>query len=458
MSGEPSSTGFDLIVVGLGPGGEHVAIKLGEAGWRVLGVEERLVGGECPYYGCVPSKMMIAAAHTLREAGRVNTMAGSATTAPDWSPVATRIREEATDDWDDTAAVKRLQESGATFLRGRGVLAGDGRVVVDETTYTATRGIVINTGTAPSAPPIPGLADTPYWTNRDAVQLTELPASLVVIGGGAIGGELGQVMALFGVRVTIVEVADRLVALEEPEASEALERAFAESGIQVLTGAEIASVSYADGRFTLDLGDQELSADKLLVAAGRRNNLQGLGLDHVGLDPDARVLETDERMRATDGVWAVGDIVGKGAFTHVSMYQAAVVLNDLLGRDGPWADYRAVARTTFTAPEVASVGMVEQAARDAGLDVATATGDLGSRGWMAQEEGMIKVVADRSRQILVGATVVAPAGGEILSMLTLAVQAQVPIPTLLHMHYAYPTYHRAIETVLKDLGEQLGGH
>jgi pyruvate/2-oxoglutarate dehydrogenase complex dihydrolipoamide dehydrogenase (E3) component len=456
-AGDSSANEFDVIVVGLGPGGEHVAIKLGQAGWRVLGVEERLVGGECPYYGCVPSKMMIAAAETLREAGRVNAMAGSATVTRDWSPVAARIRDEATDIWDDAVAVKRLEDAGGTFVRGRGVLSGDGRVVVDGTTYTATKGIVINTGTAPAAPPIPGLADTPYWTNRDVVRLTELPASLVVIGGGAIGCELAQVMSLFGVQVTLVEVADRLVALEEPEASQELERAFAESGIQVLTGASIASVAYADGRFTLDLGEQELAADKLLVAAGRRNNLEGLGLEHVGLDPQARVVETDERMRAADGIWAVGDIVGKGAFTHVSMYQAAVVLNDLLGRDGPWADYRAAARVTFTAPEVASVGRTEEAAREAGVDVVTATGDLGGRGWMARESGVIKLVADRGREVLVGGVVVGPAGGEVMSMLELAVHAEVPIATLLQQHFAYPTYHRAYETVLKDLASQLGG-
>ena len=335
MTQPVGDSAFDVIVVGLGPGGEHVALKLAEAGLRVLGVEERLVGGECPYFGCVPSKMMIAAAHTLREAHRVNTMAGSSTVSPDWGPVAARIRDEATDDWDDTVAVRRLEDAGAAFVRGHGVLTGDGGVEVDGTTYTATKGIVVNTGTAPSAPPIPGLADSPFWTNRDAVKLTELPSSLVVIGGGAIGCELAQVMALFGVRVSLVEVADRLVALEEPEASEALEKAFAETGIQVLTGASIASVAYADGQFTLDLGDQQLTADKLLVAAGRRNNLQGLGLEHVGLDPDARVLDPDERMRVADGVWAIGDIVGKGAFTHVSMYQGAVVVNDLLGRDGP---------------------------------------------------------------------------------------------------------------------------
>jgi pyruvate/2-oxoglutarate dehydrogenase complex dihydrolipoamide dehydrogenase (E3) component len=446
-----TDTEYDVIVVGLGPGGEHVALKLGEAGLRVLGVEERLVGGECPYFGCVPSKMMIAAAHTLREAGRVNILAGSSTVSPVWTPVATRIRDEATDDWNDAVAVKRLEDSGGTLVRGHGVLAGDGRVTVGDTTYTATRGIVLNTGTAPSAPPIDGLADTPYWTNRDAVRLTELPSSLIVIGGGAIGCELSQVMALFGVRVTVVEMADRLVALEEPEASEALQKSFAESGIQVLTGVSVGSVSYADGQFTVDLGDQQVSAEKLLVAAGRRTNLAGLGLESVGLDPAARLLEPDERMRVADGVWAIGDITGKGAFTHVSMYQGAVVVNDLLGRDGPWADYRAVARVTFTAPEVASVGLSEKAARDAGIEVGTATGDLGARGWMTKEDGLIKVVADASRGVLVGATVVAPAGGEIMSMLALAVQAEVPLDTLLHMHFAYPTYHRAIQSVLQEL-------
>ena len=319
-------------------------------------------------------------------------------------------------------------------------------------TYVARKGVVVNTGTAPAAPPIDGLAETPYWTNRDAVRLTELPASLIVVGGGAIGAELAQVFAQFGVRVTVVEMADHLLPGDEPEAGKALEEAFAADGIQVLTGAEVSSVAYAEGTFTVALADQEVTADKLLVAAGRTPNLAGIGLESLGIDADARVLETDERLRAGEKLWAVGDITGKGAFTHVSMYQAAVVVRDILGEDGPWADYRAVSRVTFTTPEVASVGLSEAKAREQldAVEVATVE-DLGARGWIAKEEGLIKLVADASRGILVGATVVGPSGGEILGLLAAAVHAEIPVATLRTMHFAYPTFHRAIETALNAL-------
>lgn len=301
-------------------------------------------------------------------------------------------------------------------------------------------------------PPIDGLADTPYWTNRDVVKLTELPGSLVVVGGGAIGAELSQAFAGFGVTVTVVEMADRIVAVEEPEASKALVEAFGREGIQVLTGAAISSVAYADGVFSVRTADHTLTAERLLVAAGRQNNIRDIGLDSVGLDPDVKVLETDERLRAGDRLWAIGDITGRGAFTHVSMYQARVVLRDILGEDGPWADYRAVSRVTFTDPEVGSVGLTEQQARDAGLPVGVSVlEDLGARGWLARSRGLIKLVADTDRGILVGATAVGPSGGEVLSLLAAAVHAEIPIKTLLGMHFAYPTYHRAIETALLDL-------
>jgi pyruvate/2-oxoglutarate dehydrogenase complex dihydrolipoamide dehydrogenase (E3) component len=443
----------DVVVLGLGPGGEHAAAELAKAGLDVIAVDERLVGGECPYFGCVPTKMMIAASTSLHEGRRIAELAGSAQIEPSWEPVARRIRDEATDDWDDTVAVKRLEDAGATFVRGHGVISGPGEVTVGDTTYAARKGIVLNTGTAPAAPPIDGLDGVDFWTNRDVVRLTELPESLIVIGGGPIGCEMAQVLAQFGVEVTVVEVADRLVAVEEPESSEVLEKAFADLGMEVVTGAQISRVSHDGDGFEVHLAERSLRAERLLVAAGRRNNLAGIGLEHVGLDPDARVLDPDERMRVGDGVWAIGDITGKGAFTHVSMYQAAVVIRDLLGKDGPWADYRAVARVTFTGPEIGSVGLTEKQARDEGLDVRTAVYDLATsaRGWIAKEVGVIKLVADAGRGILVGGTAVGPSGGEVLSMIATAVHAEVPIATLAGMHFAYPTYHRALEPALQQL-------
>jgi pyruvate/2-oxoglutarate dehydrogenase complex dihydrolipoamide dehydrogenase (E3) component len=452
---EPVHVDVDVVVLGLGPGGEHVAIKLARAGLDVIGVENRLVGGECPYYGCVPSKMMIAAAHVIADVHKVARFGGTAEVEPDWATVAQRIRDEATDDWDDAVAVKRLEDAGARFVRGRGVLVGPGLVRVGGTTYAARKGVVLNTGTEPAAPPIEGLQGTPYWTNRDAVAVTELPASIVVLGGGPIGCEFAQVFARYGVDVTLVEMADRLIAIEEPEASELLEKAFADEGITVLTGASVSSVAHDDGGFTLEVDGKGLQVDKLLVATGRNANLDHIGLDTVldpgGLSDDLRVIETDERMRAGEKLWAIGDITGKGAFTHVSMYQGAVVVRDILGEDGPWADYRAVPRVTFTSPEVASVGLSENGAREQGIDVAVGTGDLGARGWLAKEKGLIKLVADRKRGVLVGGCVVSEAGGEILSALEVAVHAETPVATLLSMHFAYPTYHRALEHALREL-------
>jgi pyruvate/2-oxoglutarate dehydrogenase complex dihydrolipoamide dehydrogenase (E3) component len=444
---------IDVVVLGLGPGGEHAAIKLAQAGLSVVGIDRRLVGGECPYFGCIPSKMMIRAAGSLAESRRVAGLAGSAEVHPDWAPVAARIRDEATDDWDDTVAVERLEKAGATFVRGHGRLTGPGRVEVDGTTYVAARGVVLNTGTEPAVPPIDGLAGTPFWTNREAVRVEQLPRTLVVIGGGAIGVELAQAFARFGVRVTVLEVADRILAPEEPEASEAIASALRAEGITVRAGVHVDHVAHADDAFTVTVDGEELSADRLLVAAGRKPNLADLGLDSVGLDPASRSLQVDNRMRAGERLWAIGDITGKGAFTHVSMYQADVCIRDLTGSDGPWADYRAVSRVTFTDPEVGSVGMTEKQARDAGLDVRIGTADVAksARGWIARADGLIKLVADGRRGVLVGATSVGPTGGEVLGMLATAVHAEVPVSALRSMHFAYPTIHRAVETALEGL-------
>lgn len=457
-----TDTSVDLVVLGLGPGGEHLATEAAKAGLSVVGVDERLVGGECPYYGCIPSKMVIRAAGTLAEARRVGALAGSAEVAPDWSVVAQRIREEATDDWDDRVAVERLEKAGVRFVRGHGRLDGPGVVVVGDERFVASRGVVVNTGTAPSAPPVDGLADTPYWTNRDVLATPDLPASMVVVGGGAIGAELAQGFSRFGTEVTLVEAAPRILAPEEPESSALVAAAFAAEGIRVLAGATIRRVDHAEGRFTVavtDAGgtDLDLTADRLLVAAGRRPNLGDIGLETVGLDPSARSLETDGRMRAGERLWAIGDVVGKGAFTHMSMYEAGIALDDVLGRGDDEAEYHAIPRVTFTDPEVGSVGMSEQQARDAGLTVATGTAPLqeSTRGWIhgAGGEGVIKLVADRDAGYLVGATAVGPSGGEVLSMLATAVHARIPVATLRRMVFAYPTFHRAVETALADLEE-----
>jgi pyruvate/2-oxoglutarate dehydrogenase complex dihydrolipoamide dehydrogenase (E3) component len=455
------SESIDVAVIGLGPGGEHVAAQLAKAGLSVLGVEKHLVGGECPYYGCIPSKMMIRAADALAEARRVPQLGGSVDVTPDWTPVAKRISDEATDAWNDQVAVDRLIDNGGRFVRGHGRLAGPGKVVVETADGTedfdVSRAVVLNVGTSPAVPPIDGLAGTPYWTNRDVVQVTELPESLIVLGGGAIGCEIAQAFARFGVAVTILEVADRILGPEEPEASSVVAEAMSADGIDVRAGVQVERVDHNPrSGFVVSLGGgTQMAAAALLVAAGRRTNLSDLGLDTVGLDPSARFLDTDEQLRAGDKLWAVGDITGKGLFTHVSMYQAEVAVRSILGKDGPWADYTAVSRATFTDPEVGSVGLTEAQAREAGIRVTTGSYSLpsSSRGWMHKvgNHGVIKVVADADRGVLVGGTTVGPSGGEMIGLIAAAVHAEVPVAKLRTMHYAYPTFHRAIENAINEL-------
>jgi pyruvate/2-oxoglutarate dehydrogenase complex dihydrolipoamide dehydrogenase (E3) component len=448
----------DVIVVGMGPGGEDVAERLAEAGLDVIGIDAELVGGECPYWGCVPSKMMIRAADLVAEARRVDGMAGEATVRPDWAPVARRIREEATDSWDDTVAVKRFEDKGGRLVRGWGRLEGPSRVAVGDRQFEAGRAVVIDTGTRAWIPPVAGLADTPYWTNRDAIESETVPASLAVLGGGAIGVELAQVFRRFGSEVTVLEAGPHLIGPEEPEASRLLAKVFESEGIAVSVDVAIESVHHDGHRFAVAVGDGgPVVAEQLLVATGRRPDLVQLNVASIGVDESARALPVDDHLRVegTEGIWAVGDVTGKGAFTHVSMYQADIVINDILGRAVVPADYRAVPRVTFTDPEIGSVGITEREARRLGLAVRVGTKEVPSstRGWIhkAGNQGFIKLVEDTDRGVLVGATSAGPWGGELLGLLTLAVYAEVPTTSLRHMIYAYPTFHRAIEDAVKDL-------
>ncbi len=301
----------DVIVVGMGPGGEDVAGRLAEAGLDVVGVEAELVGGECPYWGCVPSKMMIRAADLLAEAGRVTGMAGTVSVHPDWTPVARRIRDEATDSWDDTGAVRRFEERGGRLVRGWGRLEGPTRVVVGDRSLEADRAVVLNIGTRAWIPPVAGLADTPYWTNREAIETEEVPTSLAVMGGGSVGVELAQVFRRFGAEVAVLEAGPWLVGPEEPEAGALLAEVFEAEGIDVRTGVDIEAVHHDGHRFAVSLGAGEaVVADRLLVATGRRPDLVQLNVGSIGLDASARALPVDDHLRVegTTGVWAVGDV------------------------------------------------------------------------------------------------------------------------------------------------------
>lgn len=449
----------DVVVVGMGPGGEFAANRLARGGLDVVAVEEHLVGGECPFYGCVPSKLMVRAADAVGEGRRAAALAHAELGPPSWAPVAGRIRRS-TRDWQDAHQVARLEESGGRLVRGRGRLAGVREVEVGELTLRARLGVVLATGTAPALPAIDGLADTPYWTNRDVVKVVEPPQSLAVLGAGPIGCELAQVFARFGTEVTLVEAADRILAVEEPESSDLLTDALTADGVRVRAGAAVDRVAFADGRFSLTMGEADLRVERLLVATGRQPNLPDLGLGSVGVGGDVKAVDVDGLLRVRDeqgevveGLWAVGDIVGRGAFTHVAKYQAAIVVRQLLGKDTAEADYRAVPRVTFTDPEVASVGLSEAAAREAGRDVRvgvvrlaeSSRGDLHGPGG----DGLIKLVAEGDH--LVGATSMGPAGGEVLGMLTTAIHARVPISTLESMIYPYPTFHGAVRQALSRL-------
>ncbi len=451
----------EVVVMGLGTGGEDLASRLVDSGMNVVGIEPSLVGGECAYWACIPSKIMIRAGNLLAEARRIDGVAGRAVVTPDWSPVAERIRAEATGGWDDSVAVARFEQRGGRFLRGSGRLTGPRSVVVGDTEIEASKGIVLATGSHPFIPPIPGLADVAYWTTHDAIQVETLPGSLVVLGGGAVGCELGQVFARFGVTVTIVEGRDRLLALEEPEASAVLESVFEREGIWVRTGRRAEHVAEVDGVIVVRLDDgTDVTADRVLVATGRSVDFSALGLDSAAIKLVDRHVVVDTNLKAAEGIWALGDITGQPMLTSVAVYQAAVIGDQLLGQNTVPADYRTMPRVTFTDPEIGTAGLSEAAAIEAGFDTATVVKQVPAtfRGWLhgPGNDGVIKLVVDRADSTIVGATSVGPRGGDLMGMLSLAVHARLTIATLTSMMYGYPTFYGGIGEAIGAYGRGIG--
>jgi len=444
----------DVIVVGVGTGGEDVSLQLLDAGLSVVGIEPRLIGGECPYWACLPTKFLVRNANLIQEARRADGLVGKVTVEPSWELVSERLRAQVTGAWDNTYAKPRFESRGGRVVDGWARLVGPDSVEVNGETIVADRAIVLATGSMPAIPPIPGLDAIDYWTTHDAIAAKVLPASLTILGGGAVGCELGQVFSRFGVEVTIVEAADHLLPTEEPEASSLVEEALMAEGVTLRRGVRATAVASDGISVGVELSDGTTArSERLLIATGRHVDTTGLHLDAAGVTTTNGFIDIDDHMRATEGIWAIGDVTGKSLFTHVAMYQALIAVEDILGLEPAPADYRTIPRATFTDPEVGSVGITESMARATGIDVDVVVKQVPAtfRGWLHQtgNVGLIKLVADREHGVLVGATAVGPNGAEVLGMLASAVHHQVRAADLARMIYAFPTFWGGV-------GEALG--
>ena len=434
---------FDAIVIGAGPGGRNAARGLVAADLRVAIVESELVGGECPFWACIPSKTLLRPVEAREEAGHV---AGLHRPALDWDEVA-RYRDYMVSGHDDSAKAARLEKLGIEIVRGRGRLDGPGRVVAGDRALRAER-IVLAPGTTSAIPPIDGLDRVAYWTNREATALEDVPESAVVLGGGPVGVEQGQMLARFGARTTIIAAAPRLLARETTSVSDLLGELLESDGIDVRTGAKAAGVAAAGAgvRVHLDAGDP-VEAERLVVAVGRKPRTDGLGLDSVGIETaKGGVIAVDAHCRAGEGMWAIGDVTGMGQFTHVAAYQARVAVDDILGRPRD-ADYRAVPRVVFSDPEVAAVGETPEQARERGVEVTTAGGQLSdldrTETYGHDLQGAYGVAADRGAGTVVGAWAVGPLASEWIHPMALAIQARVPLRVLGESMAQFPTFAEA---------------
>lgn len=445
---------FDVVCLGGGVAGEALADGLHESGLTLAVVERELVGGECPYWGCVPSKTLLRSSETLSEADRARALAASDVEwTVDFPKVSKRVRWMARN-LDDARPAAAMEATGARLFRGEGKLTDVRTVEVGGEQLLARRAVVIANGTTAVIPPIPGLGTVEFWTNRQAAIPNELPASLAILGGGAIGVELGQAFARLGAKVTVIESGATFLRLEEPEAGAALRSHLEAEGITLRLGDPCVAVDRRGAGVVLRLrSGAAIEADRLLVATGRRPNAEawrGTGIaqtERGWLKVDPATLE------AQPGVFGAGDVTGLGGFTHLAHYHGQIIARRLRGIDAR-ADHTAVPRVTFTDPEVASVGLSEAAAREKGIDTVVVTADPAesARGYIHDfHRGALKLVGDRARGVLIGATLVTPRAGEILGELVLAIKLATPVQTLADVIHPFPAFNRVLGASLERL-------
>ena len=459
---------FDVIVLGAGPPGENVAGRVVEHGLTAAIVEPELVGGECSYWACIPSKTLLRPGHVIAAARRVPGAAEAITGTIDVR-AALAQRDYMTSSWNDEGQLPWLDERHIELVRGHGRLTGERSVTVDlrdggTRDLRARKAVVVATGSSARVPPVPGLAESRPWTNREVTSAMEIPRRLAVLGGGPVGVEMAQAFRRLGSEeVTLVQGAARLLPREEPFAGDELREAFESEGVRVVTGASMTGVERAgtDGAFTATLGDgTTIEADELLVAAGREPRTRDIGLDVVGL-PVGKSIEVDDQMRAKDasGNWlyAVGDVNGLALLTHIGKYQARLVGDVIAGKDvHDIVSKDIVPRVTFTDPQVCAVGLTEQQARERYADIRTVrygTGDVAGAYTSGKDvKGTSFLVIDESRRVLVGATFTGPDVDSLLHSATVAIVGQVSLETLWHAVPSFPTISEVWLRLLETYG------